>query len=323
MNPIARALLVGVALGAAFAARAESSLPGAVGPGVRGALALEPGTIRAGDTAVMEVVVATPPGHAVRPVTPPPELPGFWILGAEPLPVEKSDGRWIHRTRFTIRARELGQFAWPAQPVEIEAPDGSAQRLVIEGRPLEVVSVQARFPGRSAPFGYREPPSSAGGGPGGTRLGAAAAGFGAGLATAGALALALRIRRKRPDRVSHAEPPRSASPAPGALAREALAGAQRLAAFSPVAAANDAAAALRRYGGARFGRDLSAMTTPEIAARAVAPGEERAWRELAATLSDLDLARFDGDVSTAGARVGAAVARAAALVAEDAREDGR
>ena len=49
-------------------------------------LVLEPPRIRLGDVAVLELAVITPPGHAPRPLRPPQELPGLWLLDAEALP---------------------------------------------------------------------------------------------------------------------------------------------------------------------------------------------------------------------------------------------
>ena len=94
---------------ARLAAAAQPAPPagvptGAVATGVQGALVLEPGRIRAGDLADLEIVVATPPDHALRPVAPPASLPGFWLLGAEALPVEKADGRWTYGRSMIVDA---------------------------------------------------------------------------------------------------------------------------------------------------------------------------------------------------------------------------
>lgn len=316
------ALLLVLATGAAQAqepARAPS--PVAVAPGIRGTLVLEPGRIRAGDVAVLDVVVSTPPGHALRPVAVPTALPGFWILDAVAQPVEKEDGRWIHRTRVRLRARELGQFVYPEQPVEIEAPDGSRQPLAIQGRPIEVVSVQPDFPGRSAPFGLREPP----GGPPSVRGAvwpAAAAGFALGIAMS---ALGLLVWRARPSRHVLVSPPTRPAAAPpiAGSATHALEDAAARVASDPAAAADAAATALRRFAAPGLRAPLGALTTREIAALPAARAEAEASRgELVAVLRELDAARFPRSPEAAGPRVAAAIARAIRLVGPKAPGDG-
>ena len=321
LEAAALAVSAALALAAAPALRAEEASAGAVAPGVRGALVLEPGSIRAGDTAELEIVVATPPDHVLRPVALPASVPGFWILGAEPLPVEKGDGRWIHRIRVKIRARDLGQFVWPEQPLEIEAPGGSVQRLVLEGRPLEVVSVQPEFPGRNAPFGMREPAST----PPGLSSAplAAVVGFAAGLASVGTVLLLQRARRKPRTKVEDPAGNRMGVLAPDFLAREALAAAALRAEASPIEAADAAAAALRRWGGARCGADLAALTTPEIAAKALASGGAGDWHGIALALGALDDARFAAGAELAASRLRAAIAGAVALVAAPGPEERR
>jgi hypothetical protein len=287
---VALCLLVQTGAARAEGNEAPATAPLAVvAPGVRGTLALEPGRIRAGDVATVEIVVTTPPGHRVHPVAPPAELPGFWILDAEALPVEQEDGRWIHRTRVRLRARELGQYVWPAQPVEIEAPDGAVQRLVLDGRPLEVVSVLPEFPGRSVPFGLRDPAGSAPSAR--SAWSAAAAGALAGASGVCLVALARRARRKRHEHLPEAtRRSRPISPWQEALARiEAVrAGLDA----EPGAAIDTLAHVLRCYVTERYRRDVTALTTPELAALVPPPEATRSWPELVALLRSLDDARF-------------------------------
>jgi hypothetical protein len=311
--------LAGIVVALAGGARAQTARDApatgsAVAPGIRGALVLEPGRIRAGDVAALEIVVTTPPQHRLRPVAPPAELPGFWILDVEALPVEKEDGRWLHRTRVRLRARELGQFIWPAQAVEIEAPDGTTQRLVLEGRPLEVVSVQPEHSGRSIPFGLREPPGAAA--LPGSVWGAVAAGAFAGGATVALLGVARRSRRDRHALVSDATSRVEEAPlSPWRAAGLALGGIAGRIETEPVVAADELASALRAYGTERWRRDLGALTTPELAAMTPPPGAAPFWPELVALLRSLDEARFAP--GGASARTGAlreALARAHAFV---------
>jgi hypothetical protein len=265
---------------------------GSVAPGIRGSVALEPGRVRAGDVATLEIVVATPPDHQVRPIAPPAELPGFWILDAVALPIEKADGRWIHRTRVRLRARALGQYVWPAQPVEIETPDGKTQRLVLDGRPLEVVSVQPEFPGRRVPFGLREA-APAGASPPGSAWGAAAAGAAASAAALGLVGAIRRARRLPHPRGAAGEPaPAAPAAAPWRAASQALDDAARRLEADPAAASDALARTLRRYVTLRFRFDVAALTTPELA-RAAPPAEAVPhWPELIRLLRALDDARF-------------------------------
>jgi hypothetical protein len=279
----------------ALGAAAEGPDPAAVAaasvaPGIRGILALEPGRIRAGEVASLEVVVTTPPEHVLRPVVPPDSVPGFWILGSEVLPTEKEDGRWVHRVRFRLRARELGQFVWPAQPVEIETPDGATQRLVIDGRPIEVVSVQPDFPGQDTPFGLRELPEAAQ--PRGSAWAAAAAGAVSGAAAVGLILLVRRARRRQGGEPVAERAPAADLPAARRTALDALGAAEQRLEAEPDAAADAVARALRRYVTERWGRDVQACTTPELEAATPPAGAAQHWADLVGQLRDLDDARF-------------------------------
>ena len=75
-------------------------------PTLRAVLVLEPPTLGVGEVGLVGLAVVTPPGHAVRPVEPPPQVAGLWLLGSEALEVEKRASRWVHHTRFRFHARE-------------------------------------------------------------------------------------------------------------------------------------------------------------------------------------------------------------------------
>jgi len=289
-----RLAVLGLAAALTGAAHAQTQPPpaaAAVAPAVRGALVLEPDSIRAGEVAALEIVVTTPPGHRLFPIVLPTELPGFWILDAETLAVEKQEGRWIHRTRVRLRARELGQFVWPAQPVEIEGPDGTLQRLVLDGRPLEVVSVQPDFPGRDVPFGLRE---ALGALPArGSAWGAAAAGALASGAVMALVGIIRRVRRRRGAQPSELSTAASGSAlSPWRAACRALDGIAAHLDAEPVPATDALARTLRSYATQRWRRDVSALTTPELAAITPPAEAARHWPALLELLRSLDDARF-------------------------------
>lgn len=317
-----RLAVLGLAAALTGAARAQTQpapppAAAAVAPAVRGALVLEPDRIRAGEVAALEIVVTTPPGHRLSPIVLPTELPGFWILDAETLAVEKQDGRWIHRTRVRLRARELGQFVWPAQPVEIEAPDGTLQRLVLDGRSLEVVSVQPDFPGRDVPFGLRELPGAL---PArGSAWGAAAAGALAGGAVVALVGLIRRVRRRRGAQPSELATAASGSAlSPWRAACRALDGIAAHLDAEPANATDALARTLRSYATQRWRRDVSALTTPELALMTPPAEAARHWPALLELLRSLDDARFlPGTVaaSQSAARARDTLARVRAFVA--------
>lgn len=254
----------------------------------RAAVVLEPPRIGIGETATLEIVVATPPGHAPRPLVVPDAPPGLWILGVEPLPVEREATRWLHRTRVRVRARETGSASWPPSEVEIETPEGALERLAIDPLPIEVVSILPEYPDRLIPFGVREPeavPSR-----GGSLW---SAGAGAGVALSGvALARALARRRARAARAVAAVPEGPPPEPPWERARAALGEARRLAARDPFAAGDLAARELRRYAGRRFANGAEAATSEELAARPAPFAASTRWPLLVASLRALDAHRF-------------------------------
>jgi hypothetical protein len=252
-------------------------------PAVPRALAvLEPPQLRVGDVGAIEIAVVTPPGHQVRPIEPPRGTDGLWLLDAERLETQQHPNRWIHRTRIRVRAREVGPLVWPAGTVQVEAPDGSTARLSWEPVPVEVVSVLPELPDRLTPFGVVAPAPPA------PRLGwlPAAAG-GAALALA-AVAGAAWLRRSRGG--GAAPPP--ASPGAAVSARTALARAGGALDADPLAAADGAAAALRRYAAARFGADTLARTVEELTEIDPPFALTTRWPALLRLLSQLDDLRF-------------------------------
>ncbi|HVP29560.1 MAG TPA: hypothetical protein VMW35_10410 [Myxococcota bacterium] len=317
-----RIALATCALGvvAAPAAPAEEPPAYAAPTQIRGALVLEPSRIAIGEVARLELAVATPPGYAVREAGPRPETPGFWVLTSETLPLQKEPGRWLHRTRLRIRAREVGRFAWPDWPLVVEGPDGAQRELVIEGRAIEVVSVLPDFAGREGPFGLRAPRASASGG---DPLVAAAVGAAGALALVGLVLLVRRERRRRAERETRTREAELAALAPAweeaGVALDAAA-----AEADPHAAAGRIARALRRYLARRFGVSTEAFTTDELAAAATPFVVRSRWPRYLALLAELDALRFPPAPAGAAARVAAAVAEARDLVADSTpRDDGR
>jgi len=253
--------------------------------GVRGAVILEPPRVAVGQVVQAEIAVVTPPQHWVSPPEPP-QVPGFWVLEARPLAVEREAGRWIHRIAVRLRGREVGPSAWPAMRLAVEGPDGEVGSVEIPERPLEVVSVRRELPEREEPFGLVPPPR------GGGRLGllvAAGAGALATLATLGGVVL---WRRRRGARQRAAV---EAVPAPLAAWREArgeLEASLAAVVSNPRAGAERAALALRRYAQGRWGAPVRASTTPELESLRPPYGARSVWPRLLALLQRLDAVRF-------------------------------
>jgi hypothetical protein len=280
----------------------------------RGAVVIEPPRLTLGEVAVVDITVVTPPGYRVRPVRPPETLPGLWLLDAERLPVERSEARWVHRTRLRVRARETGRFAWPPTSVEVETPEGSVMQLELEERPLEVASVSERFPERVEPFPLRapEPPAS---GPG-IWLPAA----GGVLAMLAGLAALASVRRARSRRRPPEPAARATSPPPWRAAQATLEAAIELAAQDPGRCADSASHALRGFVAQRFPVPAWALTTEELAALEPPTGGERHWPRLLDLLARLDAVRFrpagEGPGGVEVERLRATLAEAQRLVAE-------
>jgi hypothetical protein len=275
---------------------------------------LEPPRIRIGDGARLEIAVITPPDAQVLPFELPEAVPGFEILGSEALPIEKQASRWVHRTRVSLRARDVGSFLWPAGAVRVTAADGGETRLPLAPLPLDVVSVLPEYPDRMAPFGARSAPAR-GASPG--ALPAAAAGSLLTLATVGLVALARR--RKRAPAAKADAAPAAAPPWTAALAALDRARAGRTA--DPAGAADAAATALCRYMKRRFGADVEARTTEELAIAAPPFGATSRWPVFVSLLRDLDALRFPaqpgaGPAPALAARVDALLRRAQEFVEE-------
>ncbi len=284
MRALRRAvLLVGLGDGVALAADgAPVSL--------RGSLVVEPPRVAVGQVIAADLGVVTPPDHRIVPPEPP-ELAGFWVLDTQLLPVERQADRWLHRVRYRLRARAPGSVPWPDTEVRVEGPDGPAEPVSIRGRMLEVRSVLSEHPQRTAPFGLRAPPAPAAGG-GRLWLGI---GVGAGLTLLGLGGVRQLRRRAR----APARAPRAPGAAPWARAQTELDACASV--DNALAAADGAAAALRRYMAARFGADAVTRTTEELRAARPPWGARSAWPQFLGLLERLDGARFRPPARRTGA----------------------
>ena len=309
------ALLLG--LGCAVAAGCEGAPPAAdsepAPPSLRGAVVIEPPHLTVGDVATVEITLVTPPRHSVRPVRPPREVAGFWLLDSKPLPVARSPSRWVHRTQIRARAREPGEFTWPALRVEVETPEQGVVELLLDARPLEVSSVGDRFPDRAEPFPLRHARTSDGGAflmplAGGVAL------------TLGALALMALTRRLRRQHVRDPEStPREARATPGWRAAQAtIETALETSGESPERAADAASAALRHFFSHRFAVSARTLTTEELVELTPPLGTQKHWPLLLEILEALDTVRFRSGMQGAGLRE--TLERASQLVAAAAPE---
>jgi len=286
------AAVLAAALALACSPGAEDERGAVAPPTPQAVVVIEPPQLRVGDVATVEVAVATPPDHAVRPLTPPDAaaIGLLWLLDAEALPVEKRGERWTHRTRLRVRAREIGHGTWPPLAIELIGPEGERTRLETPPRPFEVVSVLPVFPDRTGPFPLRGPARDA---PGIHAGWAAAAGAAVALAAVGALALARRVRRRGGARAALAGA--DAATLAGAPWRAALAELDAAAAAADVDwrhAADRCAVALRRYAAARWSFAIEARTTEELAALTPPFALALRWPAALAWLRELDALRF-------------------------------
>jgi hypothetical protein len=277
----------------------------------RGAIHVEPARARVGELALLDVAVVTPPDHKVSAPRLPEAIPGFWVLGVEPLVVERAPERWIHRQRLRLRAREVGRHAFPALSVEIETQAGARSALEIEARTLEVVSVAGEFPDRIEPFGVRRPKIEAL--PGGFWLPALTGSA----ATLALLALLLAVRRSLRRREEHGHDPElTVAPDPRQQALASLRTAWRLAPQDPQAAADAAANALRDHYAGRYRRALRSRTTEEIAGQSPPIGLGEEWGAFVGALRELDAVRFRPRAASPEAAVREAIRSAAQLLGE-------
>jgi hypothetical protein len=282
--------------------------PGLAPPFLRASFVLEPPRVRIGDLAALELVVVTPPDHHVRPIEPPAAVPGFWLLGVEPLPVERTQTRWIHRVRLHIRARELGVFLWPAQKVEIDGPDGARALLEVPAHTLEVASVLPEHAQRSTPYGLRAPPTFLS-----DRSSLAPAAIGGALLTLLCVGLVALVRRER--RLRRSTDNAVSEPEEPSVFEEALSALAAAAAEPDVRRAADAAAlALRRYAARHFRAPTHSATTPELQAAAAPYLMQARWAAFLGLLEALDEARFRTDAATRESSVRSHVQAATAFV---------
>lgn len=282
------ALLLAAACGAPEPAAGPPPAP--VTP--RATTVLEPPVLEIGDTAVVEIAVATPPGFEVTPPEPPEEVPGLWLLGAEVPQVARTPERHVHRTRFRVRARDTGAFVWPAQPLEVVDAAGEPVPLTAPERPFEVVSQLGEDDAPQSFLSYRTAPvEGAQTGPG-AALAALAGALGA-LAAVGLVLLVRRVRAaERGARAGEGAPALVGLVAPWRAAHATLEAAQTQAEAEPQRAADLVASALRVLAARRLDPGLLTRTTEELAARPAPPGLESAWTELVALLRELDALRF-------------------------------
>ncbi len=250
---------------------------------------LEPPRLEIGDTATIEVAISVPPGSRVSALAPPAHPPGLWVLGVEGPFVETLPGRDVHRTRFSVRARETGSFSWPAAELQGVTPDGRELALRVPPRPFQVVSVAEELPGQRGFFSYRRPTRER------TAHGLAErlvpALVGAALALAG-MALVSFVRRVRGARAGAAPRPPPET-APWCEAQRALAAAAARVDGDPIRAADLGSLALRRYLDQRFGTDTVTSTTEELRQRRTAPFLlTTRWEELLSLLEAFDALRF-------------------------------
>ncbi len=306
--------LVAAALGVPLAC--AETVPPERPPAVSGPAAttiLEPPRLEIGETAAIDVAVAVPPGAKVGPVETPRETPGLWVLAVSGPTVERTPEREVHRTRFRVRAKETGDFAWPASRVSIDLANGTEQVLDVPARPFRVHTVAHDVPDQLTFFSYRSPAllgEERGGG--GVLLPAL---VGAALALAG-VGLVGWVRRAR--RVRDAPP---AEPAPSQVpwrsAQAALAAAAEVAESDLPRAADMASAALRVFVDHRFHTRTTRATSEELRASEAPFLLTTRWERLLELLERFDALRFPPPAANGGAdpgRLRAAVEDAQAFV---------
>jgi hypothetical protein len=249
---------------------------------------LEPAQIGVGQITTLELAVVTPPGFTLESYAPPPPPPGLWLLDAESPPVEKTDTRWIHRTRLRLRARETGKHAWPGGRIAVEAPDGKRLELPLPEHPIEVVSILPEYPDRMTPFDARAPPAARV--ESGPVWGPAVMGALAAFALVGLVALAKRRREAAVQEANAPAPP--AGPPCWEQAREELAAARGRVEVEPFEAAHGLSLGLRRFVERRFGADATGRTGEELRAAEPPFAARSRWPALLALLGELDELRF-------------------------------
>ena len=254
----------------------------------RASLLFEPPTIGLGSVTTAVILVTTPPGHRVLPPSLP-EIPGVWVLEILVDPTEKSERRWLHRTRVRLRPRETGSHVFPGTKLVIESARGEQRVLELRERKFEVVSVLPQFPARTAPFGLQE--SSIGASTHGFLLPAAVGAFLA-LAAVATIVGARRLRRSRGD----SAPPEPAEDAPTQSLWEwsqaEIARAFESLERDPRTGANLGARFLRHYVESRFHTPAAASTTQELTRQKPPLAAHRHWPDFVRVLRRLDELRF-------------------------------
>ncbi len=248
---------------------------------------MEPPRFEIGETAVVDVAISVPPGSRVTALGVPEETPGLWVLDAVGPTVEQQAGRDVHRTRFRVRARATGTFAWPGSSILAFTPEGEEFRLTLAPRPFRVSTVSDEVPGKRTFFSYREPSALRSGGDGGNAL---VSGLIGALLAYASVALLVFVRRTRNASAAPVDAPTPA--APWRATQAALAAANEIAEEDPTRAADMASGALRHYIDGRFGTDTTRATTEELRRLAAPFLLTTRWEKLMAVLEGLDQERF-------------------------------
>jgi hypothetical protein len=164
---------------------------------------------RVGDPVGVTVEIETPERFTVESPASPPADAQFFTERVERLEPIGIAGGVRHRVLWSLRARTVGDHALPKLSIPLVWPDGRIQRLAVGGIPLPVRSVRTELPDRDIYFDIQPPPSP----PERRGWGWLVAG---GSIVAAGVGLLL-YRRRTIDRTE-------ASPGPGPLARQTLAG---------------------------------------------------------------------------------------------------
>jgi hypothetical protein len=288
-----------------------ASAPGdfAAPPSPHATLVLEPAALEIGEVTVAELAVVTPPGFRVLPIAPV-ELPGLWLLGVRSLPLETEPLRWIQRTEFRVRPRDIGTHTWPGMEVRIEGPEGATEILNLAPRTFEVTSVRARFASRQEPFGL-ERENEEGGPDGSFKLGLATGVGMAALITVLGFGLRRTLDRRRAEASTNAV---AASHRPaislGEWSERELNDVLESVESDPQQAARCGAHLLRVYMSRRYGCEAEAATTEELETRSPSLAERALWPDFTRILHNLDDVRFRPNGPSSGAEVRARTRRA-------------
>ena len=282
----------------------EPALDAPVAP--RATLLLTPDVLHIGEIVTAEIAVVTPPESLLRAI-PTQQIEGMSLLGAQTLPPEQYEHRWMHRTRYRLRADEVGEHVWPSLELDVERPDGTIERLELAARRFEVVSIRGRFPDRERPFELEEPDAAAeSAGSGGL-----VAGFALGVLLSALVALGIwgvraMVTRRAESRVIP-ERPRATSLFD--WTERELDEALEVLEADPRRAASVGAHLLRVYMARRFGSETEAATTEELERRPPALAERTSWPDFVRILHSFDDERFRpaAEGTSGGARIRSAL----------------